>query len=302
MNPKNAPNSDNVCGVVITYNGSDKIAQTLEKLKQNVNRIIVVDNNSQDNTLMIIHSLKLDNIYVLENKTNIGVAAALNMGAKYAKKLGFPWILTMDQDSILEENVIEEMSKVYAAFSNDVKEKIACLAPIPILNGEIDISKNFDYYYKDYVITSGNLVDLNYLDIIGGYEEKLFIDSIDFDFSLKLRELNLLIIQCTKAIMHHELGELVEMKLFGVVYKIHIHSSLRKYYMSRNHIYILKRFSKSNLKFCIKKTLSYILFIAQVILFESNKKTNLKAIFRGLQDGIKERYGKQTFNNGGDQL
>lgn len=279
-----------VCGVIITYNGESTIVNTLLKLKNNVKNIVIVDNYSEDKTIEIIRSLNLDNVYIVENKTNAGIASALNQGAEYAKKRGFSWILTMDQDSLLADNVLLEMIKVYSTFGEEQKKRIACLAPIPVMNERALRKKDLIYELKDYVITSGNLVKLEHLDLIGGYEEKLFIDSVDFDFCLKLNDFNLLIVQCTNAYMHHELGKLKKIKLFGAVFEIHLHSSLRKYYMSRNHIYILKRFFKTNKRFCIKKTFFFLLFLTQIILFESNKKKNLKAIFRGIRHGIEDKY------------
>ncbi len=279
-----------VCGVIITYNGESTVINTLLKLKNNVNHIVIVDNYSEDKTIELIRSLNLDCVYIIENKTNAGIASALNQGADYAKKRGFSWILTMDQDSLLDDNVLLEMIKVHSTFEDEQRKRIACLAPIPVMNERTLRNKDSIYEKKDYVITSGNLVKLEHLDLIGGYEEKLFIDSVDFDFCLKLNEFNLLIVQCTNAYMHHELGKLKKINLYGVDFEIHLHSSLRKYYMSRNHIYILKRFFKTNRRFCIKKTFFFMLFLTQIILFESNKKSSLQAVFRGIWHGIKDKY------------
>lgn len=48
-------------------------------------------------------SLKLDipNVYYIPLNENYGIAKALNAGFILAKKLGFSWVLTMDQDSLL---------------------------------------------------------------------------------------------------------------------------------------------------------------------------------------------------------
>lgn len=283
-------NKNSVCGVIVTYNGSETIIRTLSHLKMNVNSVIIVDNNSKDSTVSLVCNLNYKNVYILENEKNVGIAAALNIGARYAKELGYSWIMTMDQDSILNENVIEEMSSVYSDFDDETRIKIACLAPIPILQGETYRNTGTKFHKKDYVITSGNLVQISKLDLIGGYEEKLFIDSVDFDFCLKLGEMNFLIFQCTDAIMHHELGELKEVRFFSKKFRIHMHSGLRKYYISRNHIYMLKRFYKSNLKFCIKKSVSFLIFLMQILLFETDRKNSFHHIKKGISDGIKGKF------------
>ena len=286
-------NKNNVCGIVITYNGSASINNTLFSLINNVRYVIIVDNGSTDNTLEIINSINLPNVFILKNDNNIGIASALNKGAALAFEFGFTWILTMDQDSILDEFFMDEIIKVYDQLSDDVRKMTACLAPSLILQGSKKSSncRSYrDFIFKDYVITSGNVVNLFYLNHVGGYTEKLFIDSVDFDFCLRLRELNLLVVVCLKAFMFHELGSIKKIKFLIFTFNIHIHTKMRKYYMSRNHVYILKRFYKSNIKFCILKMIFFMLFIFQVIFFEPDKLSNLKTIFMGLKHGIEDNY------------
>ena len=88
---------------------------------------------------------------------NIGVAKALNNACKMAIKDKYKWILTMDQDTKFNKNVIKRM-KNYIKKNDTVKDGIL----VPWHNTKLDIVKSkeeFDYPLK--VMTSGNLVNLD---------------------------------------------------------------------------------------------------------------------------------------------
>lgn len=291
----NVINKKDICAIIITYNGIETILQTISHLLKNVSYIIVVDNHSTDETLKYINDLRDNRIVIIENDRNYGIAYALNKGVKYAEERDFSWVLTMDQDSIVSDNMIDEMIKVYSSIPNDRKVRISCLAPRIIYNGEKScksLEKHNEYYETSAVITSGNLVKISSIKEVGGYEEKLFIDSVDFDFCLKLICKKLIVIVCNNAIMMHSLGQVIEKSLFGHKICIHIHSNMRKYYISRNHIYIIKKYFWSNGWFCIKKNVCFFIFFLNTIIYEKNIKDNVKAIFKGIIDGINGRFGE----------
>jgi GT2 family glycosyltransferase len=62
------------------------------------------------------------------------------------------------------------------------------------------------------VITSGNLLKVSAFERIGGFREDLFIDSVDFDFCLRLKKSGYRIMRCNQAILYHSLGERKEIQ------------------------------------------------------------------------------------------
>ena len=258
---------------------------------------MIVDNYSTDGTQEYLDSIKVSNITVIKNEKNYGIAQALNRGVEFAEKSGYQWVLTMDQDSMISENMISEMRKVYSLLSKQDMLQVVSLAPIILYEGNdfaASSTTSERYYEKIAVITSGNLVKISAIKEIGGYEEKLFIDSVDFDFCLKLKEKGFKILVCNNAIMNHSLGDRIEKNIFGRKYYINLHSPIRKYYISRNHIYITKKYFTSNKWFCFKKNIFFLGFILQTIIYEEEKLANMKIIVEGISDGIKERFGGKT--------
>ena len=74
--------------IIVTYNSAKYIGKCLESLKhglQSNDEVIIVDNNSSDNTLEIISRLNIENLRVLKLRKNIGFPLACNIGAIEAK-------------------------------------------------------------------------------------------------------------------------------------------------------------------------------------------------------------------------
>ena len=258
---------------------------------EQVDHVIIVDNFSTDGSIEYLKNLSSEKTGIIFNDKNYGIAYALNKGIEFAQAKGYSWILTMDQDSSISHGMINKMIDVYNKHLN--KEKIASLSPKIIYDNKfVQIDNIREYHEEIAVITSGSLVKIDVIKEVGGFEEKLFIDSVDFDFCLKLKKFKYKVIVCNTATMLHLLGENKKVKLFNRELNIHTHSLTRKYYISRNHVYIIKKYIIQEPLFCLKKGIFFTLFFLQVIIYEKERLKNLRIIFRGLLDGILGRYGR----------
>jgi rhamnosyltransferase len=283
---------EKVCAVVVSFNGGETIKNTVSALKKQVDFILIIDNNSNKNTKDILVKLENNKIKTIYNEKNYGIARALNKGVVFAKRNNFKWVLTMDQDSIAENKMVDKMLECAKFYANN--GRIVSFSP-NILHAAREGYKNRKKKLRLYqerltVITSGNLIKIDVFNEFIKYEEKLFIDSVDFDFCLKLRINGYKIIRCYNASLTHELGEVKFRKIFDIKMHYHVHSYTRKYYIMRNNIYILKKYFLGYPVFCIKKQLFIFIFIIQSIILEKNKLLNVKYLIKGLIDGIHNKY------------
>jgi len=286
-----AIHKEKICAIIVSFNGFTVIRATVNALRHSVAAVVVVDNCSTDGTRELL--TQMEGIVTLSNDSNMGVAAALNIGVDYAVKSGFDWVLTMDQDSIAAAGMLDCMIDVYKSLPSEERNRVALLAPKFCLADRC-IKERFarSCVEKRAVITSGNLLDISAIQEVGGYTDSLFIDSVDFDFCLRLRMAGYKILQCQNALLLHSLGESIQKTIFGRRFSIHAHSLIRKYYISRNHIYVNKKYFAFDQIFCIKKKISFLLFFLQAVLLERNKWQNFRYVCRELKDGFKGKYGK----------
>jgi rhamnosyltransferase len=274
-----------ICAVVVSYNGNEKLFRTVSELSKNVDYVYVVDNGSDESSILILD--KIDNLFnnvkvekLYENK---GIGHALNLGISKAKELGYIWLLTMDQDSLIDKNMIHEFIVAIKKHPN-----IYSLTPNIIVNNLKSTVKDSSV---EYAITSGNLVNLTVFDTIGKYNEDLFIDCVDFDFSLRLRKLGFKILRVSKASMEHELGEPKDIpKIILKFYTIHSH--IRRYYMARNLLYMIKNYLFSFPIFVIKLTIMQFVILMFVPFYDKEPRKSIYYIFLGIKHFFMNKFGK----------
>lgn len=263
---------------IVTYNPNlDLLLDELTALEKQHVQIVVVDNFSKNIAEIEKAVSETKNATIVKNKENFGIAKALNQVFNFAEKVKAEWVLTLDQDSLVIDNV--------AALADYASElKCGIISPKIVYKGKSDTtdrsSKSLED--KDWVITSGSLTNFEAWRGVGGFDEKMFIDLVDFDFCYRIKQKGYRVIQNNNILMHHHLGELrVRRFLF---WKINVgnHSSLRKYYMSRNCFYLRKKNEVSK-RWSSRK---FWLLILES-LYEKDKCKKIAAIFRGRKDAKK---------------
>ena len=119
---------------IVSYNPDiDLLKKNIEALiKVNLN-IIIVDNHSS-NIMEIREATKSEaNILIYELESNRGIANALNSIMNYAFDHNIKWVLTLDQDSIVPCNIIQDNLKCLKESNN-----IGIISPV-ILDRNIQI-------------------------------------------------------------------------------------------------------------------------------------------------------------------
>lgn len=231
-----------VCAGIITYHPD------IVRLRENVNAVIdqvqeifIVDNGSEN--LKEIEALieDYDSIHFIKNRQNEGIAKALNQVIAEAEKGGYCRVITLDQDSVCYEALVENYLKY-------IEEDIG------ILICDIE-DRNYSLKSKrtrstksvpecedvEKCITSGAFTSVQACIDAGGFDEKLFIDSVDYDMCYSMREHGYRIVNVHFTGLLHEVGKSVKYNFLGFEFVVNHHSAERKYYISRNSTYLIKK-------------------------------------------------------------
>jgi len=276
-------NCEDVLAVVVSYNGMQKTRQTVEALRRQVGYVYIVDNGSDAESLGVLESLEREpGITVERLGENRGVGYALNRGVQRARQMGYGWLLTMDQDSVVDGSLIESYR---VAIEEDPGR--VCLAPrITSRSRRRDAVGGV----ISYAITSGNLVRVSLFDEIGLYDAGFFVDCIDFDFCLRLRRAGYAIHRVPAAMMQHQLGETVDLPRAVRKYYA-LHSPVRRYYMYRNFMYMAERYLLEFPGFIIKLGLSQMLLLLLIGFVDPSPRASYRAVVRGMWDYAVHRDG-----------
>ncbi|WP_124045919.1 glycosyltransferase [Clostridium perfringens] len=275
-----------IVAIIVTYNIDRKIIEVFEAIRKQVDKIIIVDNNSNDNTLKLLKKLVEENINVelIENDKNYGIAKALNIGIEVSRKFNPKFLITLDHDSILQHNAIEKMTLLYKKLTNDI-DKIGAITPMVYdinKNGYLTkCSEKYEYQYISETIQSGTLINFEVFREINGFNESLKTYYVDTDFFYKLIKARYTIVQCNNAILYHEEVKKSMHKIGTKIFYYPNYSNYALYYRARNYVYMFK-----NHKQIFSSKDRFLKDTIRIILFDKNKKKSLKYHFKGLKDGI----------------
>ncbi len=120
--------ANGVCAVIVTFRPSPVVAANIARIRCQVQGLVVVDNASPSEALapILAASRELD-CELIRNGANLGIAAALNIGVKWAKSQGHSFVALFDQDSGITEGFMTSMLQEYE--SNPLRETIAIVTP-----------------------------------------------------------------------------------------------------------------------------------------------------------------------------
>ncbi|MDR1952457.1 MAG: glycosyltransferase [Elusimicrobiota bacterium] len=288
-----------ICALIVSYN-SRKVFRCYESVKNQVDFTLIVDNGSRDKDIIEgLLKIQKENpkSKIIFNNQNLGIAKALNQGALYAKNLNSKWLLTLDDDSQLNDDTVFEIIKDFNNLPSEIKEKTAVLA-LKYQERNIDNApktQNINISVKSfkpvkYALTSGNFIKTSVFDCGISFDEKLFIDQVDNDFDFTIRKKGFIILESQKRYIVHELG--LSQKKRGFIIKNY--SPIRRYYLSRNCIYILKRYLFFDFLGVSRIFIGAIFGgIFKITFFEKQKFEKYKYICFGIIDAIFNKMGKK---------
>lgn len=278
-----------LAGVVVLYNPSKNTLDNINLYIDGLDKLYVVDNSDKETDL----EFKNKKIEYIQNGENLGIAKALNIGANKAIKDGYEWLLTMDQDSILKEKDLDEMKDFITKMKSDdylqkilsVKyDELALVSPLHMTVMDHNPEEVTGITSPMYVMTSGNIINLNIYKKIGGFKDWLFIDSVDLEYCLNIRKNNFKILRLNHIKMQHSLGEGI-VKYIGKkkIYSLN-HSPIRRYYIVRNRHYVYDMYKQEFKGFCKLELSRTKTELAKILLFEPQKIKKVSYMLKGYLD------------------
>ena len=265
--------------VIVTYQPDlERVIENVRELQRQGFLVVIVDNNS-DSIAEIRERSGCDKL--IEFSENKGIAAALNAGMRAAVENGSQWTLSLDQDTMVVDNLLEEYRK-YLKLPD-----AGALCPAETVRK---------------CPTAGFFISTEAWEKVGEYDEWMFIDYVDYDIETRLRKAGYKIYRINTTRIIQELGKLGVNPFFNGLGKLlHIkklrnfattynHSPFRNYYFVRNGLYYINKHRdflnvKGEYRFLIKWEL-------KKLLLEKHRIANLKALIRGVRDYKRKKKGR----------
>lgn len=239
-----------VVAVIAAYGPSSALVGTVRTLLTQVRNAVVVDDGSPASAEPVLAELAAAGAIIVRQPRNSGIAAALNAGVEKARTLWNPdFYLTLDQDSSPTPQYVRSGLDTYSGAAaaglqvGFVTASSYSGHPIPVLSGKGPFIQPFD------PMQSGFLIPRSTLDIVGPFEEGLFIDGVDSEYTMRTRAAGLTVLVGEGCEIEHDLGEREASTLFGRPVTIlgreisyNYHSPSRVYYICRNGTVLTRRY------------------------------------------------------------
>jgi rhamnosyltransferase len=290
-----APNRDNTCAAIVTYFPNADFEQVLERIRCYFARVIVVDNSDHttaDRLGTILRAVD-PRIIFLPQHENTGVATALNTAIAAANHQGFYWVVTFDQDTELLVDIVPLYAEAFLRTTGGGRVAvIGCNYHRPVDTDKPDpeptVLKSADSHQSEAVITSGMCISVSAHDAVGGFDDDLFIDLVDFDFCLRMRCRGFLVLQLSAKLLLHPVGTETVHRIpwSGRIVTTTNHSPRRRYFLARNTMVLARRYWRTDRSWVWEKLRDLLRKTAYFLMFENRSLYKLIATCRGLYDGL----------------
>jgi rhamnosyltransferase len=289
-----------VAGIVTFEPDPARLLENLSGIAPQVDSVIVYDNGSSNVAEVEQLVTAIGNARVVKGRQNFGVAFALNRIAEGAIARGATALVTLDQDSVCPPEMVAELEKV-------ATDRIGIVTPFIVDRNKLSVAEfdamvlpPFEFYRQAArrgAITSGSLVKLSVWEEVGGFDERFFIDYVDYDFNQRVLHAGYLIARANTTHLLHEVGNArrtwlrVPRKDLSGRWRLERfysfgHSPERCYFKARNRVlFTRKHWRKTGI------THEGIWQVPQqvvlTLLFEPQRRLKLSAFLRGIRDGVR---------------
>ncbi len=277
-----------IAAVVVLYRPDADVLDNVDALTDQVDVIYAIDNTEKPDPDWVAALTHRRGVTYLPNGRNLGIATALNIGARAARDAGYHWALTMDQDSTVTPGMVDALARC----AETDPERIAIVSPVhwqvggdcpPLHPGCIEALM---------VMTSGNLVSIQALEHVGWFMDDLFIDQVDNELCLRFGRAGVRVVECGEAVLMHRVGDVRRYRFPYPAYSSN-HSPVRRYYIARNRMWVGAMYATDYPEYWRIERINQLKEIAKILLYEREKSRKLTMIWRGYRDyrrGVTGRY------------
>jgi GT2 family glycosyltransferase len=295
-----------VVTIVLTWNSADFIEECLSSLIKSSypTNILVVDNNSSDNTREVI-SKKFPKIKLVNSGSNIGYAGGNNFGIKIAQKENPEYIFLLNPDATVQKDCLKNL----ISRMNSEKD-VGLASPIILYNdskviwyagssinwhngvtshigaNEIDEGQYSNNLHTERANGCAMIIRASKLREVGLMDEHYFLYYEETDWSVRFSNAGYSIGLVPAAITWHKASSSTGGHK----------SALYHYYMTRNRLYFMSKFTESRSKYFFARSIIGSWFSLVAILRKFGVtvfKNCLRGVAAGYYDYSKSKFGRR---------
>jgi rhamnosyltransferase len=268
-----------LAGIVLYKPQLSRLLKNVEMVIGQVDQIVLYVNGRESFEAADKIQSQYPSVNVILNERNAGIATALKRIMQYAIEHSFEWALAIDQDSVCDGNLVKTYRK-YQSLPN--VGMLTCNIIDRNFHQNTGFQNDEDYREVERCITTASYMNVKAYQATDGYDEKMFIDGVDWDICYNLRRHGYKIYKVNYDGVLHEVGHGKDVTLFGKHYIVYGESPLRNYYSARNDVYLAKKYPEFiNMR---RTVLREIKAEVLILLFENQKLAKITRRWKGIAE------------------
>jgi rhamnopyranosyl-N-acetylglucosaminyl-diphospho-decaprenol beta-1,3/1,4-galactofuranosyltransferase len=272
-----------VAAIMVTYNRRDVVQEALDCLQSQtypIDYIVVVDNNSSDDTIQVLleRKKKDQRISIVNSTENAGFGAGLALGMNWSLDNLHPdYMWLMDDDSYPVVDALELLIKNSIEYQYDV---LGLSGYVMRMGAKKKVLPENNSAEVDFILIDNALIAIETIKNIGVPSGEFFMMCEDYDYCLRIKEAGFKL----GVIRNNHVNRLnLGSQKFSKA------TLWRGYYHSRNHLIILKR------HFTFVRLVNYIIVQLKYLVASLQAKdrwTRIKFRLIGVYHGFQSVKGK----------
>lgn len=276
--------------VLVLYHPENLVIDTITRLARVGYRVCAVINAADSGLVTTLETIQ--GVRLVKNPRNIGLAAALNQGIRWAfDDPHIKFVTLFDQDSIPDGDLPKNLALELLLLK---LTEAACIGPS--LHDKKALDSTFKTGKTRFVAeevltlpTSGTLIPRAVYEQVGPMKAEFFVDAIDHEWCFRAKNMGIKRLISSKTMMIHNMGDLA-VNWFGSFKPVH-HSPLRHYYIVRNHLYLAIRGPAPIIWRC-QELLKLLRRIAFYPFASKSPQQSMQLILRAIRDGVAGKLGE----------
>jgi rhamnosyltransferase len=231
-------------------------------------------------------------VFVYTPARNIGLAAAYNYGAEFARERGSTHLLLLDQDSVPSTGMVAKLLEPYS-----IHARVGAVGPLwkdprtgeiagfSVRYGEQKIPASDEVLKVEFLISSGSLISLAAISEVGPFDNSLFIEHVDTDWALRAQAKGFALYGVGAAALEHTIGDAV-LALPGSGRRVFAYPPERTYYLVRNSMRLWRR-PYATWRWRIFDVWRSFRLVMLYLVFAPDRGRRFKSILQGIRDAFR---------------
>ena len=279
-----------VCGLVVTWQPDDGVIERLERLRGQVDHLILIDNGSTTPAAgWIADWAATVGARYVRNERNLGLAGPFNVGARMALDDGCDWLCIVDQDTTVSASLVADM--LAARVTHPRPSRVAMIGPVTHWQTSKRCTDRL-WTRRQLVISSGSLLSLSAWQEVGGFREDYYVDMVEAEYCLRLGTRGYRVILACRATIDHRIGQPTTHRFLGHTLSVSNHSAWRRYYITRNRIRTWLSYWRHAPAWVAFDAFGHFRSTDYMVMFEQGRRAKLAATAAGARDGLLGRMGE----------